>query len=130
MTRSQCVSFVWFPTARASNFSPRPCSDADIFGALLCSTHADAQLDYTQARLTEMPTTPDLIIAPSDLRYFARNAKGVLALNPGRLTIGRSGGTFAKVFVMPVPRPAIGQANGGDMYANLPERTRVEIVRI
>ena len=48
-----------------------------------------------------MPVTPDLLITPSDLRYFIKDLDGCLAANPGRLVKGKTGGTFLKLILKP-----------------------------
>jgi len=48
-----------------------------------------------------MPVTPDVLIVPSDLRYFIKDLDGCLAINPGRLVKGKTGGTFLKLLLKP-----------------------------
>lgn len=60
----------------------------------------DVNIDYelweTTARL---PVTPHLLLLPSDLKAFAKDIEGCCCINPGRLTTGLVGGTFAQVVV-------------------------------
>ncbi|XP_078466210.1 DNA polymerase alpha subunit B [Lampetra planeri] len=49
------------------------------------------------------PVTPDVLIIPSDLRYFVKTACGCVCINPGRLTKGHVGGTFARIALGRVP---------------------------
>ncbi|XP_062381059.1 DNA polymerase alpha subunit B isoform X1 [Sardina pilchardus] len=46
-----------------------------------------------------MPVTPDVLLVPSELRYFIRDVIGCLCINPGRLTKGQVGGTFGRLLV-------------------------------
>ena len=88
-----------------------------------------SQLDYSQSHLLNLPTTPDILILASDLRYFVKDVDGVLVVNPGRLTVGSAGGTFARLSVHPIPAQDIGE--GEDLVPNaVVERTRAEIIRI
>ncbi|GFS03284.1 DNA polymerase alpha subunit B [Elysia marginata] len=60
----------------------------------------DVNIDYdlweTAARL---PVTPHILLLPSDLKAFAKDIEGCCCINPGRLTTGLVGGTFAQVVV-------------------------------
>ncbi|XP_044538211.1 DNA polymerase alpha subunit B [Gracilinanus agilis] len=51
---------------------------------------------YSSAAL---PVTPDVFIAPSELRYFIKDILGCVCMNPGRLTKGQVGGTFGRLYV-------------------------------
>ncbi|WAR20337.1 DPOA2-like protein [Mya arenaria] len=46
-----------------------------------------------------MPTTPHIFILPSEFKQFIKDIKGCCCINPGRLTKGLTGSTFAKVVV-------------------------------
>ncbi|KAM4617140.1 DNA polymerase alpha subunit B [Discoglossus pictus] len=46
-----------------------------------------------------MPVTPDIFIIPSELRYFIKDVVGCICINPGRLTKGQVGGTFARFLI-------------------------------
>ncbi|XP_058947693.2 DNA polymerase alpha subunit B [Pocillopora verrucosa] len=62
----------------------------------------DVNLDYEQfEKQAIFPYNPDILILPSDLRYFAKDILGCLCVNPGRLAKGLVGGTYAKVSVKP-----------------------------
>ncbi|XP_068731616.1 DNA polymerase alpha subunit B-like [Montipora capricornis] len=64
----------------------------------------DVNLDYEQfEKYALLPCNPDILILPSDLRYFAKDTVGSLCLNPGRLAKGLVGGTYAKVWINPTP---------------------------
>ncbi|KAJ6654258.1 hypothetical protein lerEdw1_007355 [Lerista edwardsae] len=46
-----------------------------------------------------LPVTPDVLITPSDLRYFIKDILGCICVNPGRLTKGQVGGTYGRLRV-------------------------------
>ncbi|EDO41269.1 predicted protein [Nematostella vectensis] len=48
-----------------------------------------------------LPCSPDLLVLPSDLRYFTKNILGSLCVNPGRLAKGQVGGTYARILIQP-----------------------------
>ncbi|KAJ1735349.1 DNA-directed DNA polymerase alpha subunit pol12 [Coemansia biformis] len=78
-----------------------------------------------------MQATPDVLIAPSQLRQFARAHDNVVVVNPGHSSKGLSGGTFAKLAVhapgsVETPGPMLGDS--GRLFPA--ELTSVEIVRI
>jgi hypothetical protein len=65
------------------------------------------------------------MILPSDLQYFVKDVNGVLAINPRRLCQGSTGGTFAKVTILPKKSVQSMDENG-----SVVKRAKVEIVRI
>ncbi|XP_026572221.1 DNA polymerase alpha subunit B-like [Pseudonaja textilis] len=48
-----------------------------------------------------LPVTPDLLITPSDLKYFVKDVLGCICINPSRLTKGQVGGSYAQLWVQP-----------------------------
>uniref|UniRef100_A0A8C4PC98 DNA polymerase alpha subunit B n=1 Tax=Dromaius novaehollandiae TaxID=8790 RepID=A0A8C4PC98_DRONO len=54
-----------------------------------------------------LPVTPDVLVVPSELRYFVKDVLGCVCVNPGRLTKGRVGGTYGRLYVR--RRPAEGR---------------------
>ncbi|EDV23732.1 uncharacterized protein TRIADDRAFT_57222 [Trichoplax adhaerens] len=48
-----------------------------------------------------MPVTPDILIVPSDLRYFVKDVEKCCCVNPGRLAKGQVGGSYARIAVLP-----------------------------
>uniref|UniRef100_A0A8C5S2T8 DNA polymerase alpha subunit B n=1 Tax=Laticauda laticaudata TaxID=8630 RepID=A0A8C5S2T8_LATLA len=48
-----------------------------------------------------LPVTPDLLITPSDLKYFVKDVLGCVCINPSRLTKGQVGGSYAQLWVQP-----------------------------
>jgi DNA polymerase alpha subunit B len=77
--------------------------------------------------------TPDVMILASKLNHFANDCKGVLCVNPGRLTKGVSAGTYARVVLQPFSEEALDQ-QGGNLDAQLEhdclKRASVSILRI
>jgi DNA polymerase alpha subunit B len=61
-----------------------------------------AQLDLRYARHWQMKVSPDVLVIPSKLTYMAREVLGSLVINPGHLTKGSSGGTFAELNIHPM----------------------------
>nr|XP_014435797.1 DNA polymerase alpha subunit B-like [Pelodiscus sinensis] len=45
------------------------------------------------------PVTPDILITPSELRYFVKDVLGCVCVNPGRLTKGQVGGTYSRLYI-------------------------------
>uniref|UniRef100_G1R0L4 DNA polymerase alpha subunit B n=1 Tax=Nomascus leucogenys TaxID=61853 RepID=G1R0L4_NOMLE len=65
----------------------------------------DMAIDYeTFYVYAQLPVTPDVLIIPSELRYFVKDVLGCVCVNPGRLTKGQVGGTFARLYLR---RPAV-----------------------
>nr|XP_014347784.1 PREDICTED: DNA polymerase alpha subunit B [Latimeria chalumnae] len=54
----------------------------------------------------QIPVTPDVLIVPSELRYFLKDVGGCVCMNPGRLTKGQVGGTFGRLLVKRQPAAA------------------------
>lgn len=60
----------------------------------------DVAIDYENFYLyAQLPVTPDVFIAPSELRYFVKDILGCVCVNPGRLTKGQVGGTFGRLYL-------------------------------
>jgi len=60
----------------------------------------DVNMDYSlYERHATLAKKPHLLILPSELKQFVKDVSGVVCLNPGRLSKGKSGGTYAKVIV-------------------------------
>ncbi|XP_040977879.1 DNA polymerase alpha subunit B isoform X1 [Aquila chrysaetos chrysaetos] len=58
--------------------------------------NVDYETFYSYASL---PVTPDVLITPSELRYFVKDVLGCVCINPGRLTKGQVGGTYARLYI-------------------------------
>ncbi|XP_004682690.1 PREDICTED: DNA polymerase alpha subunit B [Condylura cristata] len=64
----------------------------------------DVTIDYeTFYTYAQLPVTPDVFIAPSELRYFVKDVLGCVCVNPGRLTKGQVGGTFGRLYIRRQP---------------------------
>lgn len=96
----------------------------------------------------DLPCSPDVLVSPSDLAPFAKlvspptsssseSGGGVetVVINPGRLTRGVTGGTYAKVVIAPL-KEGVEVAGGAAASTNAPvyhgihRRCKVEIVKI
>ncbi|KAK9465720.1 DNA polymerase alpha subunit B N-terminal-domain-containing protein [Lipomyces arxii] len=90
-------------------------------------------LEVSYLGLAEMTVRPDILIAPSEQRYFARVVDNVVAINPGALTKQKAAGTYAIIDIAPLE--GIG-SEGDKMDENrlevhkLWERCRVDIKKI
>ena len=97
-------------------------------------------LDASRGEGLEMHCSPDILVIPSDLAPFAKlvqikQHQQALVINPGKLTKGLSGGTFARVQwaglseAEAVAQGAPAETNAPILHA-LDKRCRVEIVRL
>ena len=79
-----------------------------------------------------MPVSPDVLIVPSRLATFARRlGNGTLAINPGQLTKGASGGTYARFEVHPIPEKQLAKVTSGQpLPHDVAQRTSIQIKRI
>nr|XP_056708837.1 DNA polymerase alpha subunit B [Euleptes europaea] len=60
----------------------------------------EINIDYEKFyHYAQLPVTPDVLITPSDLRYFIKDILGCICMNPGRLTKGQVGGTYGRLYV-------------------------------
>ncbi|CAG09740.1 unnamed protein product, partial [Tetraodon nigroviridis] len=60
----------------------------------------DVNMDFEKFQsFGQMPITPDVLILPSELRYFIKDVIGCICVNPGRLTKGQVGGTYGRLLV-------------------------------
>jgi DNA polymerase alpha subunit B len=91
-----------------------------------------AQMDLKQHKHWQMPVTPDVLVLPSKLAQFARDVSGCLVVNPGQLAKGRTGGTFARMSMHPIPEEELiaFEQQQQDIPHQLVNRSSVEIVRI
>ncbi|KAM6032560.1 DNA polymerase alpha subunit B [Theristicus caerulescens] len=58
--------------------------------------NVDYESFYSYASL---PVTPDVLVTPSELRYFVKDVLGCVCINPGRLTKGQVGGTYGRLYL-------------------------------
>ncbi|VEU21147.1 DEKNAAC102093 [Brettanomyces naardenensis] len=89
-----------------------------------------ADLHVSYMGLTEFPDSlPDVLVIPSELKYFAKVVKNVLVINPGSFVKMNSNGTYALMNARP-PVVEDLQKIGEDLYLNdIWKRARVDIVR-
>ena len=67
-----------------------------------------------------MPVSPDILLVPSRLATFARPlSNGTLAINPGQLAKGTSGGTYARLNIYPIPADMLQKAQEGGRHRDL-----------
>ncbi|XP_036784059.2 DNA polymerase alpha subunit B isoform X1 [Manis pentadactyla] len=67
----------------------------------------DMAIDYENfCAYAQLPVTPDILIVPSELRYFVKDILGCVCVNPGRLTKGQVGGTFGRLYFRRQQTPA------------------------
>lgn len=104
------------------------------------TTVGGAALEMPYMGLTELgDSLPDILVAPSELKYFAKVIKGVVVINPGYFIKGnkdpaKEDGTYAVVSIK-APDVAgddnVEQAeNNPDLYFhNVYKRARVDILR-
>ncbi|XP_005333503.2 DNA polymerase alpha subunit B [Ictidomys tridecemlineatus] len=60
----------------------------------------DMAIDYENFyAYAQLLVTPDVLIVPSELRYFVKDILGCVCVNPGRLTKGQVGGTFGRLYL-------------------------------
>ncbi|XP_045886052.1 DNA polymerase alpha subunit B [Micropterus dolomieu] len=60
----------------------------------------EVNMDYEKFQIFgQMPITPDVLIIPSELRYFVKDVIGCVCVNPGRLTKGQVGGTYSRLLI-------------------------------
>uniref|UniRef100_A0ABM5F3F6 DNA polymerase alpha subunit B n=1 Tax=Pogona vitticeps TaxID=103695 RepID=A0ABM5F3F6_9SAUR len=60
----------------------------------------EMNIDYEKfCQYTPLPLTPDVLITPSDLKYFIKEVLGCVCINPGRLTKGQVGGTYGRLWL-------------------------------
>ncbi|XP_072017179.1 DNA polymerase alpha subunit B-like [Amphiura filiformis] len=91
----------------------------------LCPSHVSVPIDYEQfANYAHMTVTPDILITPSDLRYFIKDVLGCMSINPGRLTKGQGGGTYGRLVIQP------SKTDNGSRGKGVLDRTTAKIVRI
>ena len=89
----------------------------------------EANIDFSAANGLNMDFTPDILILPSSLRFFAKTVEKTICINPGQMAKKNSPGTFSKLTIHPIPRSQIPD-DECDMASFVHQRTRVEILRI
>lgn len=70
----------------------------------------EVNMDYEKFQsFGQMPLTPDVLITPSELRYFVKDVAGCVCVNPGRLTKGQVGGTYSRMLIQRSVTPEEGK---------------------
>jgi len=90
-------------------------------------------LDLKHMDKWQMPCTPDVLIVPSRLTSFATSImENTVFVNPGHVTRGTTGGTYATMEVRPIRRDSLDESGGDDVQLQhgVPERINVEIKKI
>lgn len=90
-------------------------------------------LDLKHMDKWQMPCAPDVLVAPSKLTSFATSIlEHTVFVNPGHLTRGTTGGTYAMMEIQPMQRATLDEMGGDDVLLQhgVPDRINVEIKRI
>lgn len=92
-------------------------------------------LDVKQQEGWKMPCRPDVLMVPSRLTPFCAPIIGsTIAVNPGHLAKGTTGGTYAVMEINPMQREKLDKHAGADNNVTLThdvqDRIQVEIKRI
>lgn len=90
-------------------------------------------LDFKFRNLWKMPCQPDLLILPSKLSCFAKPVlESTLVINPGRLAVDTTGGTYATIDVHPIKRETLENAasDSVELHHSIQDRAEVQIKRI
>ena len=72
--------------------------------------------------------TPDVLIAPSQLKLFAKEIEGVICVNPGTIVKGEAAGSFANITIDPLLMNS--HDDGTQVAKKALERIRVDIVNV
>ncbi|XP_065915346.1 DNA polymerase alpha subunit B-like [Dysidea avara] len=66
----------------------------------LYPSHEGVGMDISRAlQYCRLPVRPDILLLPSELRPFNKVVKNTLCVNPGHITKGEVGGTYAKLHI-------------------------------
>ncbi|XP_071505215.1 DNA polymerase alpha subunit B-like [Diadema antillarum] len=86
----------------------------------------EVPVDYDKfSRFAKMACAPHLFICPSRLRFFVKEIEGAVCINPGLLTSGQVGGTYARLVIK--SQDSVQDSKTDHSVADW---TAVEIVRI
>jgi DNA polymerase alpha subunit B len=91
------------------------------------------QMDWRHARHWQMKKTPDILIMPSKLTQLVSDLSGTLYINPGFLTKGVNGGSFAEIDVHPMTEKELRDAHiegKTEIPHKIPQRSKVNILKI
>jgi DNA polymerase alpha subunit B len=89
-------------------------------------------LDLKRQEGWKMPCRPDVLIIPSKLTPFcAPVLENTMVINPGHLTKGTTGGTYAIMEIPPIPRDTLDEAiDSVQLPHNVQDRIQVQVKRI
>lgn len=89
-------------------------------------------LDLKQSEGWRMPCRPDVLVIPSKLTPFCSTVlESTMAVNPGHLTKGTTGGTYAIMEIQPMSRDIFDDtADDVELPHNVPDRIQVEVKKI
>lgn len=90
------------------------------------------QFDLRHSRHWEFKVNPDVLILPSRLAPLAKDVHGSMLVNPGQLTKGIGGGTYAEMSIHPVKEDDLRRAAtfNQPLDHNIFARTSLSIVKI
>jgi len=91
------------------------------------------QMDWRHSRHWQMKTSPDVLIMPSKLAHLVADLSGTLYVNPGFLTKGVNGGSFAELHVHPMSEKELRDAHiegKSEIPHKIPQRTFVNVLKI
>ncbi|OQR96341.1 DNA polymerase subunit alpha B [Achlya hypogyna] len=89
---------------------------------------AETPLDLKYLPQYQMPVTPDILILPSVLNRFCGSVQNTLCINPGQLSKGVAGGTYAQVTLL--PHENLAGADADVVSHDVLKRAITEIMRI
>mmetsp|Transcript_4801 Transcript_4801/g.12600 ORF Transcript_4801/g.12600 Transcript_4801/m.12600 type:complete len:158 (-) Transcript_4801:124-597(-) len=89
-------------------------------------------LDLKKMDKMRLPCQPDILILPSKLATFAAAVSNTVIVNPGYLSRGTTGGTYAILHINPVNRDSLDNAGADDVQVphDIVNRTMVEVKKI
>ncbi|CAM9011909.1 unnamed protein product [Wickerhamomyces anomalus] len=89
-----------------------------------------SELDVPYLGLTEFgDVIPDILIIPSDLRFFARVVKNVLVINPGNFMKQNSLGTFVQLSIKKPDLSSLTKIENDLYLHDIWKRARVDIIK-
>lgn len=88
-----------------------------------------SQLDVPYLGLTEFNIIPDILIIPSELRFFAKVVKNVLVINPGSFMKFNSKGSLANISIKKSNLSELSKVDGSLYLHDVWKRARVDITK-
>ena len=77
-----------------------------------------------------MKASPDILLLPSKLSTMAKEVGGTVVLNPGFLSKGSSGGTFAEILIHPMKDSELQGNAAAEISHKVHDRAVVNIIKI